>query len=59
MLIVDKIPEYQIDSKKFQTKAKYSPFEDFKTSIQIWAVYVGGKKIVIEDKNPMGKIIKN
>lgn len=59
LLIVDKIPEYQIDSKKFQTKAKYSPFEDFKTSIQIWAVYVGGKKIVIEDNNPMGKIIKN
>ncbi len=54
LLIVDKVPEYEIKSQNFKTKAKYSPYEGFKTSVQIWKVFIGGSEISSE---PKGKIL--
>jgi dihydroorotase len=58
LLIVDKIPEYAINPQKFKSKAKYSPFENFKTTVEIWKVFLRGIEINIEDSIPTGKIIK-
>ncbi|MFX1316327.1 MAG: dihydroorotase family protein [Promethearchaeota archaeon] len=57
LIIVDKIPEYPIKSEKFYSKAKYSPFENFKTSVQIWKVFLGGIEINIDNIKPIGKVI--
>jgi dihydroorotase len=58
LIIVEKIPEYTINSKKFKSKAKYSPFENFKTSVQIWKVFLSGSEINVEAIEPLGKVIK-
>jgi dihydroorotase len=58
LLIVDKITEYAINPQKFKTKAKFSPFENFKTTVEIWKVFLRGIEINIEDSIPTGKIIK-
>ncbi|MFX0041533.1 MAG: dihydroorotase family protein [Candidatus Hodarchaeota archaeon] len=58
LFIVEKIPEYTINSKKFKSKAKYSPFENLKTSVQIWKVFISGIEINVEAIEPIGKVIK-
>lgn len=57
LLIVDKISEYQINPKKFKSKAKISPFENYTTNLQIWKVFLRGKEIK-QNRKPFGKIIK-
>lgn len=57
LFIVDKLPKYQINSKNFRTKAKFSPFENFKTSVQIWKVFLRGIEINYENIIPNGKVI--
>ncbi len=58
LVIVDKVSHYTIDSQKFKTKAKFTPFENFKTQIQIWKVFLRGFEINLEGLKPTGKIIK-
>jgi len=58
ILIVDKIPEYTINPQHFKTKAKFSPYENFITNVQIWKVFLRGIEINIENIIPSGKIIK-
>jgi len=58
LMIIDKIPEYKINCQNFKTKAKFSPFENFETNIQIWKVFLRGVEINIENSKPMGSIIK-
>ncbi|MFX1452458.1 MAG: amidohydrolase family protein, partial [Promethearchaeota archaeon] len=58
LIIIDKISEYSINPENFKTKAKFSPFEGFKTSVQIWKVIVGGYEINYNNSKPSGKIIK-
>lgn len=58
LIIVDKVPEYPINPQNFKTMAKYSPFASFKTSVQIWKVFLGGYEINRENSEPKGKIIK-
>ena len=58
LVIIDKVPEYSISSKNFYTKSKYSPYENFKTHIQIWKVFIRGNEVNIENSKPEGKIIK-
>jgi dihydroorotase len=57
-MIVDKIPKFSIKSENFRTKAKFTPFENYLSSVQIWKVFLKGKQINIEDVTPKGKIIK-
>ena len=57
-MIVDKVPEYKIDSKNFKSKAKFSPYDNLETSIQIWKVFLNGIEINNEESQPKGKIIK-
>ncbi|MFX1571237.1 MAG: dihydroorotase family protein [Promethearchaeota archaeon] len=57
LLIVDKISEYKIKSNKFNTRAKFSPFENFKTIVQIWKVFLKGIEINSDNINPNGRII--
>ncbi|MGV9171135.1 MAG: dihydroorotase [Promethearchaeia archaeon] len=59
LLIIDKIPEFLIDPQKFHTKAKYSPYQDFKSVIQIWKVFLRGKEINREDIEPFGQILRD
>jgi len=58
LLVVDKISEYPINPQLFKTKAKFSPFESYKTQIQIWKVFLRGEEINLEESKPKGKIIK-
>jgi len=63
LLIVEKVEDHPIDSQKFKTKAKYTPFEnsnfsDQLTSVKIWKVILRGKEINIENSDPNGKIIR-
>ncbi|MFX1337186.1 MAG: dihydroorotase [Promethearchaeota archaeon] len=55
LVIVDKISTYNINPQNFKTKAKFSPFEGYRTSVQIWKVFIEGYEINSESK---GKIIK-
>lgn len=55
--IIEKVPHYKIDSKKFKTMAKYSPFDDWKTSIKIWKVFLKGKEINREDSDFNGQVL--
>jgi len=59
LIIVDKIPEYPIKPEMFKTKAKFSPYEDFKTTVQIWKVFLSGIEINNDDAEPKGNIIKH
>ena len=58
LVIIDKVPEYSISSNNFYTKAKYTPFENLKTKIQIWKVFIRGNEVNIKNLKPEGKIIK-
>ena len=58
LMIIDKIPQYKINSQNFKTKAKFSPFSHFPTTVQIWKVFLRGVEINIENSKPMGSIIK-
>ncbi len=58
LCIVQKVPEYSIQSHKFKTKAKFSPFENYKTSVQIWKVLLRGIEINCVNSIPSGQIIK-
>ena len=58
LIIIDKIAEYPINPENFKTKAKFSPFTGFKTSVQIWKVFMGGYEVNNEKSSPKGKIIK-
>jgi len=59
LIIVDKIPEHIINTEGFKTKAKFSPFEDYKTTVQIWKVFLSGIEINNDDTEPKGTIIKH
>jgi dihydroorotase len=58
LIIVEKIPESPINPESFKTKAKFSPFEDYKTSVQIWKVFLNGIEINNNNTEPNGNIIK-
>ena len=57
LLIIEKVSEYIINSKTFKTKAKFSPYDGYKTSILIWKVFLRGEQINIDDTKPIGKIV--
>jgi len=56
LIIVDKISEHPINAAKFKSKAKFSPFNNYNTHIQIWKVFINGEEIS-ENAKPSGKII--
>lgn len=58
LFIVDKVPEYTINSQNFKTKAKFSPFEKYPTSVHIWKVFLRGNEINLDDSLSSGEIIK-
>ena len=58
LIIIDKIHEYPINPNNFKTKAKFSPFENILSRVQIWKVFLKGYEINQEDFNPKGEIIK-
>lgn len=58
LLIIDKVPENLIDSTKFHTKSKLSPFNGFFTEVQIWKVFLRGIEINRREQSPTGKIIR-
>jgi len=58
LIIVDKVNDYKIDALNFKTKAKFTPYENFTTNVQIWKVFLRGLEINVEDSELTGKIIK-
>lgn len=63
LIIAEKVEDNPLDSQKFKSKAKYTPFEnsnfsDQLTSAKIWKVFLRGKEVNIDDKEPSGKIIR-
>lgn len=58
LIIVDKIPEFPIKPEALKTKAKFSPFEDYKSTVQIWKVFLNGEEINNNETEPKGSIIK-
>ncbi len=58
LLIVDKVPDYKINPLNFKSKAKFSPFEEYITSVQIWKVFLRGTEVNNDESVPNGKIIK-
>ena len=58
LLIIEKIPVTKINPQTFKTKAKYTPFENFTTTVQIWKVFLRGEEINSDNSIPNGKILK-
>ncbi|MFX1258508.1 MAG: dihydroorotase family protein [Promethearchaeota archaeon] len=58
LIIIDNVPQYQINPQNFKTKAKFSPYENFLTSVYIWKVFLRGAEINLDGSPPGGKIIK-
>ncbi|MFX0010639.1 MAG: amidohydrolase family protein, partial [Candidatus Hermodarchaeota archaeon] len=58
LIVVEKIPEFPINSGGFKTKAKFSPFEDYKTTVHIWKVFLSGLEINNDNTEFRGKILK-
>jgi dihydroorotase len=58
LVIFEESPNYSIKSHEFKTKAKFSPYENFKTKIGIWKVFLKGFEINTEDSIPKGRILK-
>jgi len=59
LIVVDKIPGYPIKPEAFKTKAKFSPFEEYVTTVQIWKVFLGGIEINNKNAEPNGDILKH
>jgi len=57
LLIIEQVPEYAINSSSFKTKAKFSPYDGFKTRVSIWKVFLRGEQININNHKPSGKIV--
>ncbi|MHA1915103.1 MAG: dihydroorotase [Promethearchaeota archaeon] len=57
LIVLDKIPDYNIQAQKFITKAKYTPFEDYLTSVSIWKVFLRGIEINSSATTPNGKVV--
>jgi len=57
LLIIEKGPEYAINSSLFKTKAKFSPYDGLKTCVLIWKVFLRGQQINLDDKKSRGKIV--
>ena len=47
LLVIDKITDYKINPLLFITKAKFTPYENFVSNVQIWKVFLHGKEINI------------
>ncbi|MHA1233559.1 MAG: dihydroorotase [Promethearchaeota archaeon] len=58
LIIVDSGVEYPIDSKQFKSKAKFSPYQNYQTSVHIWKVFLRGIEVNIDESKPMGNVIK-
>ena len=58
LFIVDRGVDYPIEAKKFKSKAKFSPYQNYQTSVHIWKVFLRGIEINIDESNPVGNIIK-
>ncbi|MFW9874213.1 MAG: dihydroorotase [Candidatus Thorarchaeota archaeon] len=58
LMIIDKVANFHIRPQNFKTKSKFSPFENFISSVQIWKVFLRGIEINNKNQDPKGKIIK-
>ncbi len=58
LIIVNRGVDYPIESKKFKSKAKFSPYQNYQTSVHIWKVFLRGIEVNIDESNPKGNIIK-
>jgi len=57
LVIIEKVPEYAINSETFKSSAKFSPYDGFKTCVSIWKVFLRGDQINYNDGKPLGKIV--
>jgi len=57
LIVLEKVPDYPIKAQNFITKAKYTPFEEYLTSVSIWKVFLRGIEINASGTPPKGKIL--
>ena len=58
LIIIDQVLGYPIESKKFKSKAKFSPYEKYQTSVQIWKVFLRGIEVNVDGSYPRGNVVK-
>jgi len=58
LIIVENVEDFYIKSDNFISKAKYTPYENSKSSVKIWKVLLRGKEINIKNSLTHGKIIR-
>ena len=58
LIILDRGVDYPIESKQFKSKAKYSPYQNYQTSVHIWKVFLRGIEVNNEESKPIGNVIK-
>jgi len=58
LIIVNRGINYPIEAKNFKSKAKFSPFQNYQTSVHIWKVFLRGIEVNNDESNPRGDIIK-
>ena len=59
LLVIEKVPEFPINPEVFKTKAKFSPFEGYLTTVGIWKVFLMGNEINKDSAKPRGNILKH
>ncbi|MFW9821133.1 MAG: dihydroorotase family protein [Candidatus Thorarchaeota archaeon] len=59
LIVIEKVPEIPINPEEFKTKAKFSPFEGYLSTLRIWKVFLSGTEINIESGRPKGNILKH
>ena len=58
LVIVEKVNPYLISTINFRSKAKFTPYHEFKTTVRIWKVFLRGIEVNRENITPKGKIIR-
>jgi dihydroorotase len=58
LIVIEKTLESPIEPAVFKTKAKFSPFKDYKSTVRIWKVFLGGIEINNINAESNGNILK-
>ena len=58
LIILEKRSTYTIKGQNFKSKAKFTPYEDMQTLVNIWKVLLRGEEINSEHSSPLGLVIR-
>ena len=58
LVIIEKVNPYSINTINIRSKAKFTPYHEFKTTVRIWKVFLRGIEVNRENITPKGKIFR-